>query len=52
MQNGNDYDIIQKTEDCESAIGSKQLTFMYGDVADRRHILIARVFDIEKEINE
>ena len=40
MQNGNDYDIIQKTEDCESAIGSKQLTFMYGDVADRRHVCL------------
>ena len=23
---------------CESAIGARQLNFMYGDVADRRHV--------------
>ena len=29
---------------CESAIGAKQLTFMYGDVADRRYVRLAGNF--------
>lgn len=27
---------------CESAIGAKQLTFMYGDIADRRHVRLEK----------
>ena len=30
-------------DSCESAIGAKQLTFMYGDVADRRHVRLIEI---------
>ena len=36
---------------CGSAIGAEQLTFIYGDVAGRRHFLLEKLVT-EKKISE